>query len=333
MISRSQSIVIGLLLLALSSTSAMAIYHPRMGRFMQRDPAGTPDGINRYAGYHVMHGALDPSGKVIVAGCDRATKDYFTRLGLDGLYSERKTTDIISRYTIVGEHAGPQNLESEIVYEMMRANRIFQIKDADVTQLKLHVNARSRTVQATTQAKFHFGRTSDFEQDEGRPAYNIKYWKNPYQVKKGVKPSTAISDIFNNHDSYCMGCAVGKLTVQLYGIHQAIGSEEFDKLSGYRPFDRKYTRKLLRIRQDTIWVPGDGGYVKNAIQGVQGLNSGENIIYVGGGKYWGHGMAGNKTKDEIDTWFATDEFWKNRKGESGKAEWDKRLDFPSAGLK
>ena len=37
-------------------------YSPRLGRFMQRDPLGYPDGMNTYAAYHVMRGGVDPSG-------------------------------------------------------------------------------------------------------------------------------------------------------------------------------------------------------------------------------------------------------------------------------
>jgi len=36
--------------------------NPATGRFQQRDPLGYPDGMNRYAGYHVMHGGWDPWG-------------------------------------------------------------------------------------------------------------------------------------------------------------------------------------------------------------------------------------------------------------------------------
>ncbi|MEM9111658.1 MAG: hypothetical protein AAGC72_16780 [Planctomycetota bacterium] len=58
-----------LCLLALCSLVALGVadfaaaeYSPRMGRFMQRDPLGYPDGMNSYAAYHVMYQGLDPSG-------------------------------------------------------------------------------------------------------------------------------------------------------------------------------------------------------------------------------------------------------------------------------
>ncbi|MEM6259385.1 MAG: RHS repeat-associated core domain-containing protein [Planctomycetota bacterium] len=40
-----------------------ARYHDAvLGRFLERDPLGYPDGLNSYAAYHVMWGGVDPSG-------------------------------------------------------------------------------------------------------------------------------------------------------------------------------------------------------------------------------------------------------------------------------
>jgi RHS repeat-associated protein len=40
----------------------LRIWIPPLGRFGQRDPLGYPDGMNAYAGYHVMWGGVDPLG-------------------------------------------------------------------------------------------------------------------------------------------------------------------------------------------------------------------------------------------------------------------------------
>jgi len=56
------------LVLLIVSADAAAMYAPRLGRFMQRDPIGYPDGMSTYAGYHAMRGAVDPSGMTIVVG-------------------------------------------------------------------------------------------------------------------------------------------------------------------------------------------------------------------------------------------------------------------------
>jgi len=51
-------LVLGLMLAA----PAAAVMHPTLGRWMQRDPLGYPDGYNAYAGYHAIGGDLDPLG-------------------------------------------------------------------------------------------------------------------------------------------------------------------------------------------------------------------------------------------------------------------------------
>jgi len=56
------SVLLGLLLMPFAATDAMAMMNPTTGRFIQADPLGYPDGMNRYGAYHVMHGGVDPSG-------------------------------------------------------------------------------------------------------------------------------------------------------------------------------------------------------------------------------------------------------------------------------
>ena len=38
------------------------VLHPTLGRFLQRDPLGYPDGLNAYAASHVMRDGVDPTG-------------------------------------------------------------------------------------------------------------------------------------------------------------------------------------------------------------------------------------------------------------------------------
>jgi len=60
------SVLVAMLLMSFAATDAMAMLNPTTGRFMQRDPAGYPDGMNRYGAYHVMNGGVDPSGLWVI---------------------------------------------------------------------------------------------------------------------------------------------------------------------------------------------------------------------------------------------------------------------------
>ncbi|MEM1353304.1 MAG: hypothetical protein AAGH88_00325 [Planctomycetota bacterium] len=59
---RSLALILTGLVCLLGSDYAAAIYDPGTGRFLQRDPAGYPDGMNAYGAYHVMRGGVDPRG-------------------------------------------------------------------------------------------------------------------------------------------------------------------------------------------------------------------------------------------------------------------------------
>ncbi|MEM6258477.1 MAG: RHS repeat-associated core domain-containing protein [Planctomycetota bacterium] len=62
--------------------------HLALGRFLQRDPLGYPDGMNMYAAYHVMWGGMDPEGME----AKRCRRDAFRiEVGLTGRLAKLKT--------------------------------------------------------------------------------------------------------------------------------------------------------------------------------------------------------------------------------------------------
>lgn len=69
---RLSCVIFAFVFVAMLPSQAEAMYDPGTGRFMQRDPAGYVDGMNRYAGYHVMHGGVDPMGmkslRIVITG-------------------------------------------------------------------------------------------------------------------------------------------------------------------------------------------------------------------------------------------------------------------------
>lgn len=59
-------------------------YSPKLGRFMQIDPAGYPDGMNGYAAYHVLRGGLDPMGLYYGGSGYSPNSSTYSRPAYDG---------------------------------------------------------------------------------------------------------------------------------------------------------------------------------------------------------------------------------------------------------
>lgn len=97
------AVLVAVFAVLLPTADSLAVLHPRLGRFTQRDPSGTavaprpvqpfiprdlagqthgqyPDGMNLYSGYQVIRGGLDPSGLAVeaiaIAGINNGGRNY-----------------------------------------------------------------------------------------------------------------------------------------------------------------------------------------------------------------------------------------------------------------
>ena len=141
---------------------------------------------------------------------------------------------------------------------------------------------------------------------------NLKLWTKGYggkmQVRKWLgdgeigKPSVALRDIFKNGDQYGFECATAMMVIYHKAILDHIGDEAFDRLFT-EPRHLKFFRWSIED-DDFIDVkrlahvpsklkPGSHYYYKNP--GADPKNSawgGENVIYLGDGEFYAHGIRG-----------------------------------------
>ena len=115
-------------------------------------------------------------------------------------------------------------------------------------------------------------------------------------VRQGVKPSDALNDIFQNGPKYGMECATGTLVVLYKGILDTIGPADFDRaFAKTRLFrwdikDDDFQKAELHGNLPGYW-PGDHTYFKNPdFDPAHSAFQGENVIYLGQGMYFGHGL-------------------------------------------
>ncbi len=155
---------------------------------------------------------------------------------------------------------------------------------------------------------------------------NTKYWKverwgGTFTLKTGAKPSEAVADMFKNPSKYKFECATALVIVYYKAMLDLLGPKDFDRICGdirIGPWD--YEGDLATHLKETgdsskpasaafkkNLKPGDYAYFKNWQVSEEGLKAGwqgENVIYLGGGKYYGHpfGVATGKTiVDHLNT--------------------------------
>lgn len=173
------------------------------------------------------------------------------------------------------------SLLNEVFTSLLASPRLFELAGSTSSQvnanLEAHMKARLGVIQFAANKKFGFGAGANFKM-------NPDFWVvNPSQFpgfrpKAGVDPLKALEDLNNPKNvgdpahEYKIACFAGTLLTMVGGAKSELIGENSSSDSD-------------------DWVPGDWGYIKNvkfpATGGTPGLE-GENIIYVGKEKFWGH---------------------------------------------
>jgi RHS repeat-associated protein len=279
-------------------------YDASAGRWLSRDPIKEQGGNNilSFSGNDLINSVDGHGLSIIVCKAD----DYLGGLGLtkDKDYAPEENNKNLLQAKLGSSYSFDGSLEKEIIWKMLQDDRVFNVKDLSVDNLKLNVLARKNIVDAITQ----WGPPrAKFPNDDGENEWNPAYWSAPDVVKDGALSSAAINDAFSadSASNYTMGCKYTADLILLKGVLDTIGAKAFDSAlaangersvytSAFGPFKLlKSTDVAPGLENPTMknWVPGDKGYIKGGAG--RGLAAGENILYMGNGQFWGvpHGKA------------------------------------------
>lgn len=128
---------------------------------------------------------------------------------------------------------------------------------------------------------------------------NEYYWDRRqdggFVLRPGVRPSEAVEDIFTNTRLYGTECATAIVIIYYKAVLDAYKPELFDRtftrivLMNWRDMDRLIDPATYRGLSD--YLPGDCRYVRNPdVNPLTPEWQGENVIDLGGGRYYGHGI-------------------------------------------
>lgn len=200
-----------------------------------------------------------------------------------------KTGDTYTCPTIV-----KNSVWNEIFTALLHSPRIFKVEGTTDEKMnanfRKHMAARLGVIEFASHKKYRFGAGS-------RVKMNPKYWvvdhaNNKFDVKPGVNRAEAIADLNKTPTEYVLGCEMATFITMVGGSKSAVIND-----LGIGPDD---------------WIPGEAGWIKNTNfptdgTGVPGLE-GENLIYTGNDKFWGHFTAKNEYKS-LQEWFDQVEGW------------------------
>ncbi|MDY6979979.1 MAG: DUF4157 domain-containing protein [Pseudomonadota bacterium] len=182
--------------------------------------------------------------------------------------------------------------DNEILSSMLASDRLFYVEPGKTEQdtqnnLGEHVDVRKRIVKYTAMKQYHFGVDSNTR-------VNPKYWGSSgskYYVKPKMSATEAYEDMIKS-SSYSVSCHMATKVTMLAGT----GDRNLVRDTGVKSGD---------------WIPGDWGYVDNVTYMPvinQPGEEGENIIYVGNGRYWGH-ISSAQTYKSLPDWVKLVKQW------------------------
>jgi protein-glutamine gamma-glutamyltransferase len=172
-------------------------------------------------------------------------------------------------------------------------------------ELGFELKLRGRIVQAAKDLN-----NSDFAFEvfrESRSNPNFWYRRNDggFELKNGVRPSDAIRDIYRNGSKYGTECATAMQIVYYKALLDVLPEDTFN-----RTFQNIYLMNwhhlspalqetgLMRKARD--YLPGDRRYFNNPDVDPETPEwQGENVIDLGGGLYYGHGIGIHRADDII----------------------------------
>lgn len=200
--------------------------------------------------------------------------------------------NIVTRDKIVAEYP-PNSLERKIAEQLASSEDVYNYDS--LNQLNFDIKLRVNIVEAARQLDESNMSFTTFRKSE----CNEKYWQRTkaggFLLKEHVKPSDAIKDIFINGSKYGTECATAIVIIYYKALVNVLPEELFNKmfpiiyLLGWRYISRKlYIEEYINV---TEFFPGDCQYFKNPdVNPATPQWKGENVINLGAGTYFGHGI-------------------------------------------
>jgi protein-glutamine gamma-glutamyltransferase len=183
--------------------------------------------------------------------------------------------------------------------KMMAGGETFDYRSMD--QLKFELDMRSNLVKAAKDLNSSGFVFKVFRKSKCNPDFWERTENGGFELRKDVKPSDAIRDIYINGNKYGTECATAIVIVYYKALVDTLPEGLFNSM-----FRKIYLMDWQHIdpnigiedyHDNPTYLPGDCRYFKNPdVSPLTPEWQGENVIDLGNGLYWGHGIGMAKSE-------------------------------------
>lgn len=174
-----------------------------------------------------------------------------------------------------------------------------------LNQLKFELKLRYEIIQAARAlGKSHMS-FQTFRESKCNTAFWTRMPDGGFSLKDGVKPSDGINDIYENSHKYGTECATAMQIVYYKALLSIFPEDAFNKifkhiyLMNWHKID-KVLQEVGFMQSTKDYLPGDRRYFKNPDVNPETPEwQGENVIDLGQGLYYGHGVGTHKAETFI----------------------------------
>jgi len=168
--------------------------------------------------------------------------------------------------------------------------------------LHFELRMREATLEAARALNGSGAAFATFEESRCNPDYWERRPNGAFRLRPDRSPSAAIRDIFRHGPLYGFECATAIVIVFYKAALDTIGDEAYDRLfSSTYLFHWNVDRDLgLTTTRGRWFVPGDCLYFDNPdVDPATPQWQGENVIDMGDGLYYGHGIGIRRAADIV----------------------------------
>ncbi|WP_042348449.1 protein-glutamine gamma-glutamyltransferase [Bacillus massiliigorillae] len=183
------------------------------------------------------------------------------------------------------------SIESSIIQSMQAAPSIYSYQS--INELLFELKLRKNIIESALAMNQGQAQFESFDKTRANPQYWEVTDDGGLQLKPGVKPSVAISDIFQNSAQYAFECATAILIIYYRAVLLTIGAQLFNQY-----FQDLYLYSWhsdsdlgIQVIDTSHFIPGDVVYFNNPeFHPETPWWRGENAVYLGNDSYFGHGI-------------------------------------------